>query len=116
VIGAGVAQRRQEIGIRMALGADRGAILRLIFRETLALTAAGLLLGLAGAWAAAHLLAGLLFGVAPADPLVYLIGSAVLTLVALAAAYLPAERASRLEPLAALGSGEDLSASDKLGR
>jgi putative ABC transport system permease protein len=102
VVGASVVHRRQEIGVRMALGADRAAVLRLIALRTLVTTAAGLALGLAVSLAAGRLLAGFLFGVGAADAAVYLISCAVLTLVALAAGYLPAERASRLEPVEAL--------------
>jgi predicted permease len=102
VITAAVERRRQEIGVRMALGADRAAVLRLIIRQTLAYTAAGLALGLAGSLAASRLLAGLLFGVSAAHPPVFLVSGALLALVALAAGYLPAERASRMEPVVAL--------------
>jgi predicted permease len=98
VAGAAVVQRRQEIGVRMALGANRAAILRLILGQTLLSTAAGLALGLAASLAANRLLAGLLFGVGAVDSTVYLISGFVLTVVALAAGALPAARASRTEP------------------
>jgi predicted permease len=102
VITAAVERRRQEIGVRMALGADRAAVLRLIVGQTLAYTAVGLALGLGASLAAARLLAGLLFGVSAAHPPVFLVSGALLALVALAAGYLPAERASRMEPGVAL--------------
>jgi predicted permease len=104
VAGAAVVHRRQEIGVRMALGADRTAVLRLIAGRTLVTTAAGLALGLAASLAAGRLLAGFLFGVGATDAKVYLISCAALTLVALAAGHLPAERASRLEPVEAIRS------------
>ena len=102
VVAAAVERRRQEIGVRMALGADRGAVVRLIVGETLVTTAAGLALGLAGAAAATRLLAGLLFGVGTAEPWVYAGSCALLALVAAVAGWIPAERASRMEPVAAL--------------
>jgi putative ABC transport system permease protein len=97
-----VARRRQEIGIRMALGAGRGAVLALILREGLAIVTAGLIVGLAGAVALTRLLQALLFGVSPTDPLTFAVVAAVLTVVALVATLLPARRAARVDPLPAL--------------
>jgi putative ABC transport system permease protein len=97
-----VAQRRQEIGIRMALGAGRGAVLRLILREGMAIIVAGLIGGLAGALALTRLLRALLFGVSPTDPLTFVVVATVLTAVALVATLLPARRAARVDPLPAL--------------
>ena len=90
-----VARRRQEIGIRMALGAGRGAVLGLILREGLVIITAGLIVGLAGAVARTRLLQALLFGVSPTDPLTFVVVAGVLTAVALVATLLPARRAAR---------------------
>ncbi|MBZ5724383.1 MAG: ABC transporter permease [Acidobacteriia bacterium] len=97
-----VAQRTREIGIRMALGADRGQVLRMVLRYGARLCGAGLAIGLGGALALRRVLSSLAFGVSTADPAIY--GGAVLLLVvaALLACYLPARRASRVAPLAAL--------------
>ena len=93
-----VAERRREIGIRMALGADRGSVLGEVMKQGLVLTMVGVVVGLAGAFALNRLIASLLFGVQPNDPmtLVGVIGS--ITLVAAIACWLPAWRASRLDP------------------
>jgi len=102
VITCAVAERRQEIGIRMALGAMHGEVRRMIVGQGLALTGVGLLLGLAGAAGATRLLQGFLFGVSAADPVTFA-GTAVIFLaVALAASYLPARRATKLDPLTVL--------------
>lgn len=97
-----VAQRRQEIGIRMALGADRAAVLRQVLRQGLALAAAGTGIGLAVSLATSRLLDSMLFGVSPSDPVTYIAAVSVLVLAALAACYAPARRASGLDPLEAL--------------
>ena len=97
-----VGQRGNEIGLRMALGADTGDVLRLVLRQGLALAAAGLAIGLAGAFAASRLLTSMLFEVKPNDPLTYAGVAALLGLVALAASYIPARRAARTDPLIAL--------------
>src|SRR5690606_14677310 len=102
VISYGVAQRRGEIGVRMALGADRAAILRLVVGQGMALAAAGLAAGLVGAFVLARLLRSLLFGVTASDPATYLVVPVLLVLVALAASYLPASRAARVDPVVAL--------------
>jgi predicted permease len=104
VISYGVSQRTQEIGVRVALGADQGDVVRLIVRHGAALAGAGLLIGLAGALAATRLLATLLYQVSPTDPPTFLLGGAVLGACALAAAALPAIRAARLDPAVALRS------------
>jgi hypothetical protein len=97
-----VQQRSREIGLRMALGSSRGAVLRLILRQGLMLGAIGLALGLAGAVAATRLLSTILFEVQPVDVQVYL-GVAVLSaVVTLAAGYLPARRASGVDPVRVL--------------
>jgi putative ABC transport system permease protein len=102
VISCAVAERRQEIGIRMALGAERGQVLRLMLSDGLKLTAWGLALGLAGAAVSTRLLQTFLFGVTPGDPLTFVGTAAVFMAVALAASFLPARRATRVDPIAVL--------------
>ena len=97
-----VNERTHEIGIRLALGAKRSEIMRMILRQGLALAVAGAAVGLVGALIASHLMAGLLFGVSPIDPLTFIGVTFVLTAVALAASYIPAMRAMRVDPLVAL--------------
>ena len=98
VISYGVTQRAQEIGIRVALGAGRARVLRLVVGHAAGLTGLGLLLGLAGAMLLSRLMGGLLFRVSPTDPPTLGAGVLVLSGVALVAALLPAERAARLDP------------------
>jgi putative ABC transport system permease protein len=102
VISYGVAQRTQEIGIRMALGARHGDVLALVVRHGAALAGTGLLLGLAAALALSGLLSSLLFEVSPTDPPTFAAGLVVLSLVAVLAAVLPARRAARTDPAVAL--------------
>jgi len=102
VIAYMAAQRTREIGIRMALGAEPRVVSRLFVRHGLVLTGAGLALGLGAAAGLTRLMAALLFGIGSWDPVTYAVVSVALGLVALAACYLPARRASRLEPLVAL--------------
>jgi putative ABC transport system permease protein len=97
-----VAQRVHEIGVRMALGADRGEILRLIMGHSLVLLAAGLLPGAAAALALTRLMRSLLFEISPTDPLTLLGVTALLAGVGLAACWIPARRAARVDPLMAL--------------
>lgn len=97
-----VDQRTHEIGVRMALGARRGDVLRLVFREGLAATAIGVVLGLAGALAASRVIASMLFGVSAWDPLAFAGAPMLLVLGALAGIWLPARRAVAIDPLAAL--------------
>jgi ABC-type antimicrobial peptide transport system permease subunit len=99
-----VANRRREIGIRVALGASRAAVLGLFLRDSLVLIAAGLGGGLAGAIALGRVLRGLLFGVTPSDPVTYLIVVFALAGVAVVATLAPARRAARVDPLLALRS------------
>ncbi|HEX4438668.1 MAG TPA: ABC transporter permease [Thermoanaerobaculia bacterium] len=98
----GVSRRTREIGIRMALGADRAAIRAMVVREAARLAAAGVALGVAGAFAATRLLRGLLFEIAPGDPVTHATVALLLAAVAFAASALPARRAARMDPLAAL--------------
>ena len=97
-----VTQRSHEIGIRLALGAHPGGILRMIMRRGAQLTLAGLALGIAGALALTRLMANLLFGIQSRDPSVFVIVATLLAIVALAACYIPARRAMKVDPMMAL--------------
>ena len=102
VLGYSVAQRTNEIGIRMALGARRPQVVRMIVLQGLRPTVAGLILGLAGALAAGRLVASLVYGVGTSDPATLAAAAALLLAAAAGAAFLPARRAARLDPIAAL--------------
>jgi ABC-type antimicrobial peptide transport system permease subunit len=102
VIAYSVTQRTGEIGLRMALGANQGKVLTMILLEALRLVGGGLAIGLAGSIVAARLLRSQLFEVSPSDPAVYGLVLCTLLSVALLAAFLPAWRASHVEPLEAL--------------
>jgi putative ABC transport system permease protein len=97
-----VAERRREIGIRMALGADQSRVLTLVMKQGLVLTTVGIVGGLAGAFALNRLIASLLFGVRPTDPMTLVAVVATITLVAGVACWLPAWRASRVNPMVVL--------------
>ena len=97
-----VNEQSREIAVRLALGASRRAILAMVLRQGLGLATVGVAVGLVGALIVSHLMAGLLFGVRPTDPLTFVGVTFVLTAVALAACYIPARRAMRLDPLVAL--------------
>jgi putative ABC transport system permease protein len=99
-----VGRRTHELGVRMALGADRTRLMRWVLRYGMMLAGVGLLFGLAGAAAASQLARGVLFGVQPLDPFTYLATSFCLVIVALAAAALPAWRATRVDPVESLRS------------
>ena len=99
-----VNEQRREIAIRLALGAQRGTILKMVLRRGLRLAAAGAGLGVAGALIVSHLMAGLLYGVSPTDLPTFAGVTLVLTTVALAASYIPALRAMRLDPITTLHS------------
>jgi predicted permease len=102
VIAHGTAQRTQEIGIRIALGADRRMILRMVLMGGLRIAAAGLAVGIFGSLALTRVLSGLLFGVSARDPLTFVVVPGALLVAALAACWIPARRAMRVEPVIAL--------------
>jgi putative ABC transport system permease protein len=97
-----VGQRTQEVGIRVALGAQPADIWRLIILRGAALAAIGIAVGLAGALALTRFLSSLLFGVRPADPVTFSAVAILLVIVALVACYFPARRAMRVDPMVAL--------------
>jgi putative ABC transport system permease protein len=102
VLAFGVAQRVREFGIRQALGADRSSILSLVLTQGLKTAGVGMVLGLVASVAFARLLETLLFGVTPRDPAVFAAVTVVLFAVAMAACYIPARRATRVDPMVAL--------------
>jgi putative ABC transport system permease protein len=102
VIAYSVAERTHEIGIRVALGASRGDVAGMVLSQGMAMTAAGLVFGLAGAWFVTRYMSGLLYGIAPRDPATFGVAAGMLGVVALAACYLPARRAMRVDPMVAL--------------
>src|SRR5436190_2354802 len=102
VMAYSVTQRTQEIGIRMALGAQKSHILRLVVRQGMTLTLIGVMAGLAGAFALTRVIANLLFGISASDPVTFIAISLLLIFVSLIACYLPARRAARLNPTVAL--------------
>ncbi len=102
VTGVAVTQRRHEIGLRMALGAEQGRILRDVLGGGLRLVLAGLAIGLGGGLALSRLVSGFLYGVAATDPATYLAAAGLLLIAGLAAAYVPARRAAGVDPMAAL--------------
>ncbi len=97
-----VARRTSEIGIRMALGAQRGGVVWMVLREVLALSVAGAVIGLFAAWQTGHFVASFLFGVKPVDPVSMAGAVIVLLAAALLAGWLPARRAARIDPMVAL--------------
>jgi ABC-type antimicrobial peptide transport system permease subunit len=97
-----VNQRTQEIGIRMALGASAASVRSRVLGQTLRLAAVGMIIGTAASWLLAQGTATLLYGVTPRDPATFAMMLVVLTAVALGGGYLPARRASRIDPMVAL--------------
>jgi putative ABC transport system permease protein len=102
VMSFAVAQRTHEIGLRMALGAGEGQVLRLILREGMTLGLLGLLIGLAGSYGIGRLMRGMWYGIGSIDPLAFSAVATVLLLSALLASYIPARRATQVDPMAAL--------------
>jgi putative ABC transport system permease protein len=102
VVSYAVSQRTQEVGIRMALGAQRSQIAAMVVSQSLRVALAGVAIGIAGAFALTRVLASQLFGVTPTDGRTIAMACLSLALVALLACYLPARRASRIDPITAL--------------
>jgi ABC-type antimicrobial peptide transport system permease subunit len=102
VISYAVTQRTQEIGIRMALGAQRSAVLTMVIRQAVMLAAIGIAVGAVGAFVLTGLMKNLLFGVLPSDPVTFAAVSALLGFVAVIAAMVPGLRATRVDPVVAL--------------
>jgi predicted lysophospholipase L1 biosynthesis ABC-type transport system permease subunit len=102
VLSYSVAQRTREIGIRMALGAKRGTVLGLVVRQAMVLAGAGVAIGMVAAHYLSRMLTSLLFATGPGDPLTFAAVAGVLTGVALIASYVPAMRATRVDPILAL--------------
>jgi len=97
-----VSRKTSEIGLRMALGAQRPAVVRMVVRESLIPVAIGIVVGLGAAFPLTRLVQGMLYGITPNDPLTIVAAAAVFIVIAAAAAFLPARRASRIDPLKAL--------------
>jgi ABC-type antimicrobial peptide transport system permease subunit len=97
-----VQQRSQEIGIRMALGAQRSDVLKMVVGQGMAMAGLGIAIGLGGAYGLSRLLTSLLFGVKPNDPLTFAVVALTLALISLVACWIPARRATRVDPMLAL--------------
>jgi putative ABC transport system permease protein len=102
VISYGVSQRTQEIGVRVALGAGRRHVVGMVIRQGLSLAGLGIGLGLAGAFGVTRVVSSLLFGVSPQDPVSFAAVALFLSAVAVLASYMPARRATRVDPIVAL--------------
>ncbi len=102
VIAYSVAQQTREVGIRRALGAQRGDILRLVLGKGLGLALGGVALGIGGAFTLTRVMEGLLFHISPTDPATFAAIAILFVVVALAASYIPAHRATRIDPMSAL--------------
>jgi putative ABC transport system permease protein len=102
VIAYSFSQRTRELGIRMALGAHRADILKMVLGQGTVLTGIGILIGLGLATAVSRLLGGLLYGIKPIDPFSFVVVPLVLAVAALVASWLPARRATRIDPMMAL--------------
>jgi putative ABC transport system permease protein len=102
VISYSVSQRTHEIGVRTALGADAPAVLRLVVRQGLSLALIGIVIGLAASLGLTRFLQSLLFGVKPMDPVTFVAAALLWTTIALLACYIPARRATKVDPIVAL--------------
>jgi ABC-type antimicrobial peptide transport system permease subunit len=105
VLSYSIGQRQREIGVRMALGASQSTVLHQVLRQALTLVAVGLALGLAAAFAVSRVVSTLLYGITTTDPITFVSVSALLIVVGFVASFLPAFRASRVDPLLALRQG-----------
>ena len=101
-----VAQRRRELGVRLALGAQRGDVLSLVLRSGVRLAAIGIVIGLVGGLALSQSLAALLYGVTPRDLTTFTVVPVILGVVTLVATYVPARRATKVDPLVAIRAGQ----------
>ncbi len=97
-----VSRRTREIGVRMALGAQRGSVLSMVLRDAAILLLSGITLGIAATLASASILQSMLYGIGPRDPKVMALVCAAVAVVGLAAAYIPARRAAKVDPMVAL--------------
>ena len=102
VLAFSVSARTNEIGIRMSLGADRGRVLRMVLREGGVLLGVGLAIGVVGAYGAANVIRGLLFGVTPHDPITLVGVAAMMSVIGIVACWIPARRAARIDPAIAM--------------
>jgi putative ABC transport system permease protein len=102
ILAYSVNQRTHEIGIRMALGAQRSAVLRMMLKQGITMVLIGLVLGLAASFAATRIVASYLFGVTPFDPVTFISAPILMLIVALLACFVPARRATKVDPLVAL--------------
>ena len=102
VISYGVIQRTHELGIRMAIGAQRSDVLKLVVRQAMILALAGVAIGLLASWALTRLIKSLLFNVSVTDPLTFAVIGVLMILIALLACLIPARRATKVDPLVAL--------------
>jgi putative ABC transport system permease protein len=102
VLAYSVVQRTQEIGVRMALGAARHQVMALVLRRGLVVAAIGISIGVAGAFAGARFLQSMLFGIEPRDPVTFIAVATAFAVVAMIASYLPARRATKVDPMTAL--------------
>jgi putative ABC transport system permease protein len=102
VLSQAVSQRTHEIGIRMALGAEKGRVLAMVARQGMVLAVGGMAIGLLAALLLTRLLTAMLYGVRPADPSALVVAALLMSLAALLAAYVPARRATKVDPMVAL--------------
>jgi ABC-type antimicrobial peptide transport system permease subunit len=104
VMAQSITERYREIGVRMALGADRSKVIRLVLRQAMLLTLSGVVIGLLVAAVAVRLIRGMLYGISPGSPSAYMAVTLTIVLVTLFASLLPARRAASIDPSQALGT------------